>query len=71
MRRKPFCLANSKAWTPKPHMFPLELTYTKLEWIKRNRLPSGTARVEISDVTDLLDEKQLGTTDPVRVLITG
>ncbi len=71
IRRKPFCLVISKAWTTKPHKFPLELTYTKLEWVKRNRLPSGMARVEISDVTDILDEKQLGTTDPVRVLITG
>ena len=71
IQRKPFCLAISKSWTAKPHKFPLELTYTKLEWVKRNRLPSGTVREQISDITDLLDEKQLGTTDPVRVLITG
>ena len=69
--RRPFCLTISKAWTPKPYTFPLETIYTKLEWVRRNRLPSGTKREIIPDVIDLLDEKQLGTSGSVRVLVTG
>ncbi len=71
IRRKPFCLAISMAWLANPHRFSLELTYTKLEWMKRDTLPGGVVRREMCDITDLLDEKQLGTADPARILVTG
>ncbi len=71
IRRKPFCLSTSKAWTAKPHLFPLEETYTPLEWVQRHSRPGRVVREQISDVTDLMDEKQLGQSGPVRVLVTG
>ncbi len=71
MERKPFCLSTSKAWTTKPHQFPLEQTYTPLEWVKLHNRPGRVVREEISDVTDLLDEKHFDKPGPVRVLVTG
>ena len=55
----------------KPHLFPLEQTYTKLEWVQRHSRPGMVVREQISDVTDLLSEDQLGQSGPVRVLVTG
>ncbi len=71
MEKKPFCLSTSKAWTTKPHLFPLEQTYTPLEWVQRHSRPGRVVREQISDVTDLLDEKYHGQSGPVRVLVTG
>ena len=64
-------MSRSKTWTPKPHLFPLEQTYTKLEWEQQQSRPGRVVREQISDVTDLLDEKQLAHSGPVRVLVTG
>ena len=71
LREKPFSTAKGKIWTETPSSIPLEDIYTKLRWVKKHRRTFGLVFEELTDVTKLLNEHQLGYCGPVRVLAVG
>ena len=71
LREKPFSTAKGKIWTEKPSNIPLQKIFTKLCWVKLNRLTYEVGMEEMSDVTHLLNEQHHGENRPKRILIEG
>ena len=71
LREKPFSTAKGKIWTETPDDIPLKEIFTKLCWVKNCRKTYGVECEELSDITELLNEQQLGQTGPVRIVVEG
>ena len=71
LREKPFSTAKGKIWTETPSSILLQKIFTKLCWVKLNRLTYEVGMEEMSDVTHLLSEQHHGENRPKRILIEG
>ena len=71
LREKPFSTAKGKIWTETPIDIPLKAIFTKLCWVKNCRTTHGKECEELSGITELLNEQQLGQTGPVRIVVEG
>ncbi len=49
----------------------MEKIYTKLSLVKTNRETHQVTREELNDITELVDEKHIDPTRPVRILAKG
>ena len=71
LREKPFSTTKGKIWTETPSCIPLKEIFTKLCWVKLNRLTYEVGMEELADVTHLLSEQHHGENRPKRILIEG
>ena len=71
LRNKPFCLATGKEWEEKQRKTDLRDIHTKLSWKRKHRKASGFKQTELEDITQILNEEQLGEDEPVRILVQG
>ena len=71
MKTKPFCLATSKDWTLKRDHIPLLEIFTDLTWVRKHRKATKVVHKELRCIAELLNEKELGETGPVRILVRG
>ena len=60
-----------KIWTNTPSSVSFEKTYTRLSWVKKNRVPYGLETEDMIDVTEIFKEMELAQIGPVRILIQG
>ena len=71
LRNKPFCLAVGKEWEEKQRKTDLRDIHTKLSWNRKHRKARGFKQTELDDITQILNEEQLGEDGPVRILVQG
>ena len=71
LRNKPFCLAVGKEWEEKQRKMNLRDIHTKLSWNRKHRKARGFKQTELDDITQILNEEQLGEDGPVRILVQG
>ena len=45
--------------------------HTKLSWTRKHRKTSGFKQRDLEDITQILNEEQLGEDGPVRILVQG
>ena len=71
LKSKPFSLATSKDWSPRPNKVDLRSVFTKVFWsINRQKL-SGVDRKYFDDIEQMLREISFGEDDSRRVVIQG
>ena len=71
LKNKPFCLALGKDWTFSRDLVDLREIHTDLNWTRKHRKAHGIEQKKIKDITQLLNEEQLGEEGPVRILVQG
>ena len=71
LREKPFSTAKGKIWTENPSSIPLKEIFTKLTWVKTCRKTHGLEALPLCDITQLLNDEQLGVNGAVRILVVG
>ena len=71
LRTKPFCLSLGKEWTPRPSNVYLRQIFTDLSWTRRHRKAYTVEQEDLENITQILNEEQLGEGGPVRILVQG
>ena len=71
LRTKPFSLAVGKDWTLRPSKTDLREIYTDLSWTRKHRKAYTVEQEDLKNITQILNEEQLGEDGPVRILVQG
>ena len=71
LKSKPFSLATSKDWSPRPIKVDLRNVFTKVFWSINHRKLSGVERKYFDDIEQMLREIRFGEEDSRRVIVQG
>ena len=64
-------MAVGKDWTLRPSKTDLRQIYTDLSWTRKHRKAYTVEQEDLKNITQILNEEQLGEDGPVRILVQG
>ena len=71
LKEKPFSTAKGKIWTETPSSIPLEKIYTRLRVVRKHKETFDVRTEELSSITQLLGDNEIGQCGPVRIVAKG
>ena len=71
LKTKPFCLALNKDWTKTQSNVDLRQIFTDLSWTRKHGKAYTVEQEDLKNITQILNEEQLGECGPVRILVQG